>query len=158
MRRIVTLLAFLALLAPPHAVGGVRRLGTLTIGSIGLKAAFYPGTVDSVLQYGPGHYAGTSMPGQGGVVGIAGHRVTRTHPFRFLDDVKSGDVISVLMVRSPVRSGQRFFRYRVGRVVTVSVDDTRLLKPRVPWEQLVLTTCTPPGTANFRLVVVANRF
>ena len=44
------------------------------------------------LAFGPGHVTGTAMPGEHGNVVIGGHRDTH---FRFLKDVKPGDLLLV---------------------------------------------------------------
>src|ERR1035441_9851797 len=49
----------------------------------------------SDLMLGPGHYAGTPLPGQPGNAAIAGHRTTYLHPFYSLDQVAAGDPIYV---------------------------------------------------------------
>ena len=49
------------------------------------------------LQKGPGHYPETPFPGQGGTVGIAGHRTTYLAPFRHIDSMEKGDRIYLEM-------------------------------------------------------------
>ena len=51
------------------------------------------GTDEISLQYGPGHYMQTNLPGSGGNVGIAGHRTTYGAPFTRLDLLEVGDTI-----------------------------------------------------------------
>ena len=53
------------------------------------------GTSDADLEKGPGHYAGTALPGQTGDFAVAGHRVGKGEPFLNLDQVKAGDAIVV---------------------------------------------------------------
>lgn len=53
------------------------------------------GTAQEQLARGPGHYVGTSFPGQPGNVGIAGHRVTHATPFDRLDELGSCDAVVI---------------------------------------------------------------
>jgi sortase A len=53
------------------------------------------GTDDSALERGPGHYVGTSLPGQIGNFSLAGHRVGKGEPFLNLDQLQPGDPIVV---------------------------------------------------------------
>lgn len=148
----------MALLASPASAGGARELGVLTIGQIGLRMPFYAGTTDAVLAVGPGHYAGTGMPGVGyGVVGIAAHRVTPVGgkpwgPFRWLGNVRPGAIITA------TTPGGVMIRYRVARILTVPVEAPAWYLDQTPSrETLVLTTCTPPHRQDHRLVVLAPR-
>ena len=50
--------------------------GILEIPDINVNQYVVSGTDDLSLQFGPGHYLGTNLPGSGGNVGIAGHRTT----------------------------------------------------------------------------------
>jgi len=129
------------------AAGAV--LGTIVIPRIGLSVVFRQGTGASVLAAGPGHYPATALPGSGGTIGIAGHRVTHSHPFLELNRLRKGDRIVII-------TGGRRYLYRVFLM--------RIVPPRQIWplhrrrtEQLVLTACHPPRTALRRLVVFAER-
>jgi sortase A len=123
-------------------------LGRLRIPSIGVKFAWVEGANPAQLKKGPGHYAGTTLPGERGTVGIAGHRTTFLAPFRHLDSLRAGDSI---MLQMPYGR----FRYAVEGVITVSPSDTRSLRP-AKHDRLVLTTCTPLFSAAKRLVVTAK--
>ena len=50
--------------------------GLLEIPEINVNQYVVSGTDELSLQFGPGHYLGTNLPGSGGNVGIAGHRTT----------------------------------------------------------------------------------
>jgi sortase A len=122
-------------------------LGRLIIPRLGLDAVFRQGIASSVIDRGPGHYPTTSLPGHGGTVGIAGHRVTHTHPFLKINLLRKNDQI-VLVVQ------HRRYVYRVFRM--------RIVPQRQVWplrsahgEQLVLTACHPPRTDWRRIVVFA---
>ncbi|MFE3493557.1 class E sortase [Streptomyces sp. NPDC059175] len=106
-----------------------------------------------------GHYPGTAQPGQAGNFAVAGHRNTHGEPFRYVNRLRSGDVVEV-----ETRSG--VFTYRVDqRLPRTSARDTGVIAavPRsdvqpghgyaAPGHYLTLTTCTPEFTSRYRLVV-----
>lgn len=134
------------------AAAAPRPLGLIIIPRIGLDVPFYNGQAAAIVNRGPAHYPWSGMPGQGRTVAIAGHRVTHTHPFLLLGDLRKGDEVEL-------RYGPRFRRracYRVSGSRVVPPTDVRVTDD-VGHERLVLTTCTPPGTATYRLVVFARR-
>ena len=53
------------------------------------------GTNSDDLYIGPGHYAGTQMPGQQGNFAVAGHRVSKGSPFNDLGLLASCDAVVV---------------------------------------------------------------
>ena len=53
------------------------------------------GTDDAALEVGPGHYKGTSLPGEPGNFAVAGHRVGKGAPFNDLDNLSSCDQIVI---------------------------------------------------------------
>jgi len=123
-------------------------LGRLRIPSLGLKFVFVEGANPGQLEKGPGHYAGTALPGERGTVGVAGHRTTYLAPFRNIDSLRKGDSIVLQMPYGR-------FRYAVEGSIVVSPQNTRSLRP-VKHDRLVLTTCTPLFSAAQRLVVTAS--
>jgi sortase A len=94
------------------------------------------------------------MPGAGRTVAIAGHRVTHTHPFRRLGELRLNDLVIVRYGRAPTFS--RRACYRVTGSAVVSPRDISVTHD-VGFERLVLTTCTPPHFSTYRLVVAAKR-
>jgi len=106
-------------------------------------------TRENSLRLGPGHVAGSAMPGTPGNTVVAGHRDTH---FRFLQQLRPGD--SLLLVRP---DGIRL-AYRVGQV-QVFDDRTPLLEP-TDSTALTLVTCYPfghVGPAPLRYAVRAVR-
>jgi sortase A len=100
------------------------------------------------LRRGPGHIAGTPMPGQDGNCIIAGHRDTH---FRVLKDIRKGDAIVL-------QTGAGRYTYRVSGTQVVLPTNTASLKPTRDAE-LHLITCYPfyyLGSAPERFVVQAN--
>ncbi len=103
--------------APP-AVG--KPIGLIAIPKLGLDDALVEGTGEAQLQGGPGHYIGTSLPGQAGNAAIAGHRTTFAAPFYNLNELVAGDPIFVL-------TSQGLFRYDVISSEIVSPNDNAVL-------------------------------
>jgi sortase A len=123
-------------------------IGDIRIPVIGVYQVFVEGTNTADLRKGPGHYAGTPLPGQVGNAGIAGHRTTYGHPFYNLDSVKNGDPIVVTTL-------QGIFVYDVFDARVVSPSDTSVIS-NVPANWLTLTTCNPRFSASTRLIVHAK--
>jgi sortase A len=126
-----------------HAVGIIR------IPKIGRRDAIVQGTDTDSLRKGPGHYPATSFPGQGGTVGIAGHRTTYGAPFNAIDKLKPGDEIVLDMPYGK-------FTYTVQKTRIVDPTETSVVD-RVPGaEQLVLSACHPLYSASQRIIVFAR--
>ncbi len=133
--------------APPPAPDG-SAVAQIRIPRIGVDKAVVEGVALSQLRKGPGHYAGTPLPGQPGNAAIAGHRTTYGAPFFRLDEMKPGDPILVSTV-------QGAFRYEVRQVFVVKPNQVEILNS-TPGDQLTLTTCNPRFSAAQRLVLVAD--
>jgi sortase A len=105
------------------------------------------GTDTETLQTGPGHYAGTGLPGMRRTVALAGHRTTYLAPFADVDELERGDPIVLTMPYGR-------FTYRV--------ESSRIVDPSAIWvtergrDRLVLTSCHPPFSAAQRIVVFAR--
>ncbi|HEU4798860.1 MAG TPA: sortase [bacterium] len=122
----------------------------LSIPKIKLRWMIHEGTtIRHLRRTGAGHIPRTALPGQRGVVGIAGHRTTYGAPFFKLNRVGIGDDV-ILQTRGGT------FVYRVYKVRTVKPSKVEVLKPMPGQRLLVLSTCTPPYSAKFRLVVFAK--
>jgi sortase A len=112
------------------------------------NAVVVQGTETASLQKGPGHYPDTAFPGEGGTIGIAGHRTTYLAPFRHIDSLRRGDPIALEMPYGT-------FTYRVQK--TEIVDDSAVGVVRdVGYERLVLTACHPLYSAAERYVAFAR--
>lgn len=131
--------------ADPYAAVPVRALGTIEIPRIGLRHTVYEGIELTVIDRGPGHWPGTAMPGQRGNVVFAGHRVTHTRPFRWLDRLRPGDRIVFRM-----RNGT--FTYAVTDTLIVLPSDSWVVNQRDAFD-VTLIACNPPGSARQRIVV-----
>jgi len=120
----------------------------LRIPRLGLSAVVLEGDDDRTLRFGPGHIAGTPLPGQRGNVAIAGHRDTFFRPLR---RVRVGDEITLV-------AWDRRFRYRVSSLRVVSSSDLSVLAPTAR-QSLTLVTCYPfsmIGHAPDRFIVRAQ--
>jgi sortase A len=130
-----------------HATEG-EAIGRIIIPRMGTNEVFVQGTDTASLQKGPGHYPDTPFPGEGGTVGIAGHRTTYLAPFRHIDSMRKGDRIALEMPYGT-------FNYRVEK--TRIVDDSAVgIVHRVGYERLVLTACHPLYSAAERYAVFAR--
>ena len=130
-----------------HADTG-EAIGRIIIPRIGLNAVIVQGTDTSSLQKGPGHYPNTPFPGEGGTVGIAGHRTTYLAPFRHIDSIKPGDHVTLEMPYAT-------FTYRVQKHEIV--DPSRVgIVHKVGYERLVMTACHPLYSASQRYAVFAR--
>jgi sortase A len=122
-------------------------VAVLRIPKLGLDKVVVEGTDRPQLQLGPGHYTATPLPGQPGNIAIAGHRTTYGAPFRHLDDLQPGDELFLATM-----AGER--RYVVEGARRVAPTDVSVLDPTGD-DRVTLTTCDPPGSARYRLIVTA---
>jgi sortase A len=125
-----------------------KPLGELRISRIDAKYVVVQGTRASSLSKGPGHYAGTALPGQPGTVGIAGHRTTYGAPFRHIDALRRGDAITLTMPYGR-------YVYRVTQTRIVKPSDASSLRA-TGTDRLTLTACHPLYSAAKRIVVIAT--
>jgi sortase A len=123
-------------------------IAKLQIPRLGVSSVVLEGDDDRTLRLGPGHIAGTAMPGRTGNIGIAGHRDTFFRPLR---NVRVGDRITLTV-------GKHRFAYQVSSLRIVGPDDVSVLDP-TPRKSLTLVTCYPFsvfGHAPDRFVVRAG--
>lgn len=125
-----------------------EAIGRINIRRMNLSAVFVQGTDTASLQKGPGHYPETPFPGQGGTVGIAGHRTTYLAPFRHIDSMRKGDRITLEMPYGT-------FVYRVQFTRVVDDSAVGIVHP-VGYERLVLTACHPLYSASQRYAAFAR--
>jgi sortase A len=122
-------------------------VGRITIGRIGLSMMVVQGTDHDTLTKGPGHYITSGLPGEGGLIYIAGHRTTYLAPFSDINDIRPGDYI-----RLQVPYGT--FTYRVTRHYVVADNDLAVLR-NTGHEVLRLQACHPRFFATHRYIVDA---
>ena len=94
-------------------VAGEERLvrpgspvAVLSIPAVGLRTVVFEGSSGDVLRAGPGHRRDTVLPGQPGTSVILGRRAAYGGPFRDLDLLLPGDVVTVT-------TGQGEHTYRI---------------------------------------------
>ena len=134
-----------------------HAVGRIVIPKIGIRFTLVQGTDDTTLEKGPGHYVETPLPGAAGhwTVGIAGHRTTYLAPFRHIDDLRPGDLVSVRMPYAR-------FRYVVyttkivPAATKIALAADANITDRQRFNQLALTACNPPFSATQRIIVYAR--
>ena len=144
---------------PPVPSGGLRAnppipvtqfpVG-LVVPRLGLSTRIAEGIDDATLASGPGHWPGTALPGQAGNAAVFGHRVSHTHPFRYLDQMAAGDLVEV-------QAGSVLVRYQVSDVWITGGDDLSVVQ-QTSMPCITLVACHPPGSIAYRIVVRANQF
>jgi len=131
--------------ADPRARTPIVQVGEVRIPKIGLVHPVYEGVTLTVIDKGPGHWPGSAMPGQLGNAVFAGHRTTKTKPFRNVDQLVPGDEIIFTTAAGT-------FTYRMTRQEIVSPKDVWIVNP-TPDATVTLFACHPPGSARQRIVV-----
>lgn len=124
-------------------------VGRIRIPAIGLDETVRSGVAMSVIDRGVAHWSGTARPGESGNVVLAGHRTTKTRPFRNLDKLDIGDLV--------------FMTDGTGFDVIYRVTDTFVVDPKDLWitydgpgSTVTMFACHPAGSARFRIVVTAD--
>jgi sortase A len=119
--------------------------GRIQIPSIEVDSPLLEGIRINTLDYGPGHWPGTAMPGELGNVVVAGHRVSMNEDFRDIDQLAPGD--DVIFTTD---SGRHVYR----------VESTEIVSPDALWvvdqtyaKTATLFACHPPGSVAQRIVV-----
>jgi len=131
----------------PYPTSG-SAIAVLAIPRVGLSTVVLEGTGESELKLGLGRIRGTSLPGGGGNVGVAGHRDTS---FRQLRRIRKGDTIRVI-------TRELEYHYKVVFTEVVGPDDVQVLYS-TQHEMLTLVTCYPfkfVGRAPKRFIVRAD--
>jgi sortase A len=123
-------------------------IGRIKIGRIGLSMVVVQGTDHRSLEKGPGHYAGSALPGEGRLIYVAGHRTTYLAPFAYINNIRVGDFVTM-----EVPYGT--FTYRVTRHYVVAQNAVEVLRDRGK-EVLRLQACHPRFFASHRYLVDAR--
>jgi sortase A len=119
-------------------------MGRLVIPRLGLDTTVYEGETLAVIDHGPGHFPWSAKPGELGNVVIAGHRVTKTRPFRNLHTLQPGDTATF-----EVPSGTYTYVFVGHDVVTPDRID---ITNQDGGYRATMFACHPPGSARYRLV------
>ena len=121
------------------------EFATLKIDSVNLKHRIIHGDGDLELKKGIGHYAWSTLPGEGGNVVLSGHRDT---VFRPLQDIKIGDEVDI-------ETDYGLYKYKVVKTRVTDPKDNTVTMP-TDKEKLTMYTCYPfnyVGRAPNRFVV-----
>jgi len=127
--------------------GGTLPLGRLEIPSIDLSVMVLPGTDEWTLNRAVGHIDGTALPGEGGNIGIAGHR---DGFFRGLRNLQPGERIYLTTLDGS-------YEYQVSDIQVVLPTQVDVLEPSEA-PVLTLVTCYPfyhVGSAPRRYIIRA---
>lgn len=139
-------------IAPPadsRAAEPVIELGSIYIPAIDVNSVMFEGIRMTTLDYGPGHWPGSAMPGQPGNVVIGGHRTSKHKVFRRVDELVAGDEIFFTMPDGTV------YKYVVNRVEIVEPSAVWIVDPTTT-PQATLFACHPPGSTRQRIVVFSD--
>jgi LPXTG-site transpeptidase (sortase) family protein len=104
--------------------------------------------IGTSLDMGPAWWPVTGRPGEGDTIAVAGHRTTHTRPFYWLDRLQTGDAIYI-------RWHGQTHAYRVSGRRILSAERLHIADAR-GHEVLLLSACTPRGSARQRIVVYAR--
>jgi sortase A len=115
------------------------------------------GTTLDLLGRGVGHYKDSALPGRIGNFAVAGHRKTHGEPFRYLDEMRDGDLIVV-------ETADTWYTYREDRdPFIVDPTDLGVVAPvpdrpgATPFQKLItLTTCNPWWASTQRMIVTGE--
>ena len=133
-----------------NAVPIGNGLTRIQIPAIGVDVVVVEGTTEEALKAGAGHYPSTPLPCEQGDVAIAGHRTTFGRPFADVDRLKPGDRISL-------STPMGVCTYQVSRSPFVVLPTDVSVVDNTPGQYtLTLTSCTPKGSAAYRIVVKAT--
>ena len=126
-----------------------ETVGILEIPRLNAELPIVEGTDPDELEKGVGHYFDSAYPKQDNQIVLSGHRDT---VFRGIGDVKVGDILTLKL---PYGN----FTYEMVSSKIVDADDTTVIKPTSPDEELILTTCYPfsfVGDAPERYIITAK--
>ena len=129
---------------PPAPPAYDSVIGSIEIPRLGLAVPLHQGIEMTIINRGPSHWPGTAMPGEPGNVVVAGHRVTRTRPFRHIDTLQEGDEVIFTV------DGARWV-YRVSGEEVVD-DQAMWITDQTAEPTATLFACHPPGSARYRWV------
>ena len=133
---------------PPTILEKGSPVGRLDIPRLGVSAVVRAGSDARTLRLAVGHSPGTSLPGEGGNVGLAAHRDTF---FRRLGEIRADDEVRLV-------TPDGTFTYRVQSTRVVNPSDVWVLDPTAA-PALTLVTCYPftyVGSAPRRFIVRAH--
>ena len=127
-----------------RSVRGGEAIGRINVPRLGVRMVMVYGTDRESLKRGPAIDPRTSLPGQGELVYIAGHRTTYSAPFSKIDSLRRGDRITIEMPYGT-------FVYSVTRSTIVRATEISVLGSRGR-EEVALQACHPRFFASHRWI------
>jgi sortase A len=128
----------------PAPQQGIR----IQIPALGIDAPIVQGDESEQLKKGVGQQIGTADLGQVGNMVLAGHNDTYGEVFRYLDQLKPGDLVIIF-------SSTRKYTYVVEEWTLVEPDQVDVMAP-TNYERVTLISCYPYLVDNQRIIVVAR--
>lgn len=122
--------------AKPWPWADTHPVARLQLPARGVDLYVLAGGQGNALAFGPGHDTSSSLPGEGGVTVIGGHRDTH---FDFLEVVEAGDELLL------TGKDGRPWRYQV---TDTRIADIRRGPLRAAGDGLLLVTCFPFDAIN----------
>ncbi|HWS44662.1 MAG TPA: class E sortase [Acidimicrobiia bacterium] len=129
----------------PYAPTPIVQIGVIEIPKINEISPIFEGITLTVIDHGPGHWPGSSMPCGPSNTVFPGHRVTHSHPFLNLDLLSPGDQIVFHMPGHDCV-------YKVSGTQIVRPTDVWVTNP-TPTPTVTLIACHPKHSAAERIVV-----
>ena len=123
-------------------------IARLEVPRLDLDVVVVNGTDASELRRGPGRHLETTMPGEGELVYVAGHRTTYGAPFSDIEELSAGDRILLELPYATIE-------YKVTSSRVVDQYEVSVLESRGR-EELVLQACHPRFFSSHRYLVYAK--
>ena len=133
------------------ALPPVEAVALLTIPRINLAVAAASYNTYDDLRYAIGYMPESAAPNEPGITYFVGHRTGFGAPFRDLDQMQVGDMISVK------NAAGKIVQYRVDFVeIRKPTDDLPELLQLTGASNILLVTCHPEFSTELRLIVGAS--
>lgn len=116
-----------------------------------------PTSVWEVADYAAGWHKNSKLPGQGGDIVLSGHNNVKGEVFRYLVDLKPGDVVTLYVGEQPYEYGVTdiFILKDKGEPEAVRRQNAQWIGP-FNEERLTLVTCWPYTNNTHRLIIIAR--
>ncbi len=116
-----------------------------------------PTNLWEVADYAAGWHKNSRLPDQSGNIVLSGHNNIKGEVFRYLVDLKRGDVITLYIGEQPYEYGvtDKFILKDKGEPEVVRRENARWIGP-FNEERLTLLTCWPYTNNTHRLIVIAK--
>lgn len=124
------------------------RYATIRVDRVNFKKPLFYGDNDVILNLGIGHYMGSSLPGEGKPILLAGHNGTE---FYQLQNMKKGDIVKI-------ETSWGDYTYKIHDMETIDKKDFDATILNEDKNELLMYTCYPFDTVNtpYRYFVYAT--